>query len=56
MTAALTSGVWIRSKVTSLAPAGLPDGLLYVHLGLDVTDSAGIPGLRYPAPAPLAAV
>jgi arginase len=39
-----------RSDATGLGPAGLPDGPLYVHLDLDVTDPAEIPGLRYPAP------
>jgi arginase len=27
----------------------LPGGPLYVHLDLDVTDPAEVPGLRYPA-------
>jgi arginase len=32
-------------------PAGdLPDGPLYLHVDLDVVDSAQLPGLRYPAP------
>jgi arginase len=39
-----------RSEVASLGTAVLPDGPLYVHLDLDVTDPAEIPGLRYPAP------
>jgi hypothetical protein len=38
-----------RTDVADLDAAVLPDGPLYVHLGLDVTDPAGIPGLRYPA-------
>jgi arginase len=28
----------------------LPDGPLYLHIDLDVIDSAELPGLRYPAP------
>jgi arginase len=39
-----------RSEVTSLAAGDLPDGPLYVHVDLDVIDSAEVPGLRYPAP------
>lgn len=44
-----------RCEVTDLTagPSGaslLPDGPLYVHADLDVTDSAALPGLRYPAP------
>ena len=33
-----------------LAARLLPDGPLYVHVDLDVIDSAALPGLRYPAP------
>jgi arginase len=39
-----------RSEVAVLGAADLPDGPLYVHLDLDVTDPADVPGLRYPAP------
>jgi arginase len=39
-----------RSEVGELDAAGLPDGPLYVHLDLDVIDSAQLPGLRFPAP------
>jgi Arginase family len=37
-----------RADVADLDAAVLPDEPLYVHLDLDVTDPAGIPGLRYP--------
>jgi arginase len=39
-----------RSEVVSLAAADLPAGPLYVHVDMDVIDSAQVPGLRYPAP------
>jgi arginase len=39
-----------RAEVSRLDRASLPDGPLYVHVDLDVIDSAQLPGLRYPAP------
>jgi arginase len=39
-----------RTGVTSLTPASLPGGPLYVHLDLDVIDPGELPALRYPAP------
>lgn len=39
-----------RAEVAELDHASLPDGPLYLHLDLDVIDSAHLPGLRYPAP------
>jgi len=39
-----------RSEVQELDAAGLPGGLLYVHLDLDVIDPAQLPGLRLPVP------
>jgi arginase len=36
--------------VAGLDAAGLPDGPLYLHVDLDVIDSAALPGLLYPAP------
>ena len=39
-----------RAEVADLDRASLPDGPLYLHLDLDVIDSAQLPGLRYPAP------
>jgi arginase len=39
-----------RAEVGELDAAGLPGGPLYVHLDLDVIDSAQLPGLRFPAP------
>ena len=37
--------------VTDLERTPLPEGPLYVHVDMDVTDPADLPGLRYPAPA-----
>jgi arginase len=54
--AAYLAGARIRQvQVGELAagdrPAGdLPAGPLYLHVDLDVVDSAELPGLRYPAP------
>jgi hypothetical protein len=39
-----------RAEVTDLDRAGRPEGPLYLHVDLDVIDSAAVPGLRYPAP------
>jgi len=39
-----------RAEVAELDRAGLPEGQLYLHVDLDVIDSAAMPGLRYPAP------
>jgi arginase len=39
-----------RCEVADLGTAELPDGPLYLHVDLDVIDSAYLPGLRYPAP------
>jgi arginase len=39
-----------RAEVVGLDRAALPDGPLYLHIDLDVIDSAQLPGLRYPAP------
>jgi arginase len=39
-----------RSDVAVLGASDLPDGPLYMHLDLDVADSAEVPGLRHPAP------
>jgi arginase len=38
-----------RADVGGLGGAALPDGPLYLHIDLDVIDSAQLPGLRYPA-------
>jgi arginase len=40
-----------RSGVTTLTPAALPGGPLYVHVDVDVIDPGELPALRYPAPA-----
>jgi arginase len=37
-------------RVENLSEADLPDGDLYLHLDIDVTDPNDLPGLRYPAP------
>lgn len=48
--AAYLAGARIRrSEVAGLGTAALPEGPLYVHVDLDVTDPADVPGLRYPA-------
>jgi arginase len=39
-----------RAEVADLDPADLPEGPFYLHVDLDVIDSAAVPGLRYPAP------
>jgi arginase len=39
-----------RCEVADLHPAVLPEGLLYVHVDMDVVDPADVPGLRYPTP------
>jgi arginase len=39
-----------RTEVGGLDRAALPEGPFYVHVDLDVIDSAQLPGLRYPAP------
>ena len=39
-----------RAQVADLDRAVLPDGPVYLHIDLDVIDSAEIPGLRFPAP------
>jgi arginase len=36
--------------VADLERTPLPEGPLYVHVDMDVTDPADLPGLRYPAP------
>jgi arginase len=38
----------IRQAPVSTAP--VPDGPIYLHIDLDVVDSAELPGLRYPTP------
>jgi arginase len=38
-----------RARVTTLTPAGLPGGPLYVHVDVDVIDPGELPALRYPA-------
>ncbi|HEU5108258.1 MAG TPA: arginase family protein [Micromonosporaceae bacterium] len=35
--------------VAGLGPEVLPDGPIYLHVDLDVLDSADVPGLRFPA-------
>ncbi|HEU5475205.1 MAG TPA: arginase family protein [Actinophytocola sp.] len=39
-----------RATVPGLAASDLPDGPIYLHVDLDVVDSAELPGLRFPAP------
>jgi arginase len=39
-----------RSTVAELDPAELPDGPLILHVDVDVTDPAELPGLLFPAP------
>ena len=39
-----------RAEVARLGRVALPDGPLYLHIDLDVIDSAEVPGLRFPAP------
>lgn len=39
-----------RREVADLDAASLPDGPLIVHVDLDVTDPAELPGLLFPAP------
>jgi arginase len=39
-----------RCEVADLGTGELPDGLLYLHIDLDVIDPRELPGLRYPAP------
>ena len=46
------AGAAIRTcELTTLDPAVMPTGSLYVHLDADVIDPAEIPGLRFPAPS-----
>lgn len=40
-----------RSGVRELSMSALPDGVLYVHVDVDVCDPSGVPDLLYPAPA-----
>jgi arginase len=47
---ALASSKVLRAPVTELAVAALPDGLVIVHVDLDVIDPAELAGLRFPAP------
>jgi arginase len=39
-----------QAEIADLDRASLPEGPLYLHVDLDVIDSAAVPGLRYPAP------
>lgn len=45
----LASAAIRRCAVPELSAAELPDGPIYLHLDLDVVDSAELPGLRFPA-------
>jgi arginase len=48
---AYLAGAQIRqARVEELDAGNLPAGPLYLHVDLDVVDSAQLPGLRYPAP------
>jgi arginase len=46
----LDSAAIRQAAVADLDQADLPEGPLYLHIDLDVIDSAEIPGLRFPAP------
>jgi arginase len=47
---ALASSRVLRGRVTELGMVALPDGLVIVHVDLDVIDPAELAGLRFPAP------
>ena len=47
---ALANSRVLRSPVTELGTAALPDGPVIVHVDLDVIDPAELAGLRFPAP------
>jgi arginase len=46
----LASSQITTCAVPDLGEAVLPEGPLYVHVDMDVTDPAELPSLRYPAP------